>query len=116
MATAFRCLDTGTPLTVLRKDVRRLTSVDEYPDISWMDDETRLDAFYEGAWHMMGIQASATFLIPLNGHYVTQTVTSPGLWGIESDSDEDYLDQVFTDECVNLTEMLQMLGVTVREA
>jgi hypothetical protein len=116
MTTAFHCLDTGTPLTVSRKNFRRLTSVDEHPDISWLDDESRHDAFHEGMWHMIGIQASATFLIPLGGHYVTQTVTSPGLWGIESDSDEEYFDQVFADECANLTDMLQALGVAVREA
>ena len=62
-----------------------------------------------------GIQASANVLIPLGGHFVTQTVTSPGLFGIESDSDEDYFDQVFAEECASLAAMLSAIGVTVTE-
>ena len=118
MTTQFRCLDTGTPLTVARHKFRRVERIDEYPDTSWLDDNSgreRLDAFREGTWHLMGIQASANVLIPLGGHFVTQTVTSPGLFGIESDSDEEYLDQVFAEECVSLTAMLSAIGVTVTE-
>jgi hypothetical protein len=42
-------------------------------------------------------------------------VTSPGLFGIESDSDEAYLDEVFADECASLAAMLGAIGVTVTE-
>ena len=118
MTTQFRCLDTGVPLTVARQSFRRIERIDEYPDTSWLDDESgreRLVAFREGCWHLIGIQASANVLIPLGDHLVTQTVTSPGLFGIESDSDEDYLDQVFDEECANLAAMLIAIGVTVTE-
>jgi hypothetical protein len=118
MTTQFRCLDTGTPLTVARHKFRRVERIDEYPDTSWLDDDSgreRLVAFREGTWHLMGIQASANVLIPLGGHFVTQTVTSPGLFGIESDSDEDYFDQVFAEECASLAAMLSAIGVTVTE-
>lgn len=118
MTTQFRCLDIGTPLTASRHNFRRVERIDEYPDASWLDDDSgreRLDAFREGTWHLMGIQASANVLIPLGGHFVTQTVTSPGLFGIESDSDEAYLDQVFDEECANLASMLSAIGVTVTE-
>lgn len=37
----------------------------------------------------------------------------PSLWGIDSDSDAPYLDEVFADECENLAAMLEALGVTV---
>jgi hypothetical protein len=116
MTTQFRCLDTGAPLTVARRDFRRLEHIDEYPDLSWLEDAAgreRLDAFREGCWHMIGIQAGASFLIPLGGHLVSQSVTSPGLWGIESDSDEAYLDAVYAEECANLAAMLAAIGVTV---
>lgn len=43
----------------------------------------------------------------------TQTITSPGLWGIDGDSDDGYLDEVFADECDNLAALLQALGVAV---
>ena len=88
MTSQFRCLDTGTPLTASRRNFRRIERTDEYPDTSWLDDDAgreRLDAFREGTWHLIGIQASANVLIPLGSHFVTQTVTSPGLFGIESD-------------------------------
>ena len=118
MTNQFRCLDTGTPLTVSRSAFRRVTLIDEHPDVSWLEDEAgreRLTAFRQGYWHMIGIQASAAFLIPLGGHFVAQTVTSPGFWGIESDADGDYLDEVFAEECANLASMLAALGVTVIE-
>jgi hypothetical protein len=34
MTTQFRCLDTGTPLTVARHKFRRVERIDEYPDTS----------------------------------------------------------------------------------
>ena len=67
MTTPFRCLDTGTPLTVARHKFRRVERIDEYPDTSWLDDDAgreRLVAFREGTWHLFGIQASATVLHP----------------------------------------------------
>jgi len=118
MNTQFRCLDTGTPLTVSRSAFRRIERIDEYPDTSWLDDAAdreRLDAFREGSWHLLGIQAAANVLIPLGCHFVTQTVTSPGLWGIESDSGAAYLDEVYADECESLAAMLRAIGVTVTE-
>jgi hypothetical protein len=118
MTSQFRCLDTGTPLTASRRNFRRIERTDEYPDTSWLDDDAgreRLDAFREGTWHLIGIQASANVLIPLGSHFVTQTVTSPGLFGIESDSDEAYLDEVFAEECASLAAMLSAIGVTVTE-
>ena len=60
MTTQFRCLDTGKPLTVARRNFRRIERIDEYPDISWLRDAAdreRLDAFREGIWHLIGIQA-----------------------------------------------------------
>jgi len=118
MQTQFRHIDAGAPLTVSRGKFRRVTAIDEYPDPSYLDDEAgqeRLSAYRNGSWHLIGIQAAATFLIPHGGHFVTQTVTSPGLWGIESDSDESYLDDVYAEECESLADMLAALGVTVTD-
>ncbi len=113
MTASFRCIDTGTPPTVSRCNFRYSVVADECADVSWLDDDRRLAAFHDGTWHMIGIQAAATFLIPLGGHFVMQTMSSPGLWGIESDSGEAYLDEVFTKECQNLADMLAAVGVTV---
>ena len=118
MTTQFRRLDSGPPLTVSRRAFERIERIDEYPDISWLEDESgreRLAAFSEGAWHLVGIQAAATVLIPLGDHFVAQTVTSPGLFGIESDSGEDYFEAVFAEECASLAAMLAAIGVSVTE-
>ena len=118
MTNQFRCLDSGTPLTVSRSNFRRVTLIDDHPDVSWLEDEAgreRLAGFRQGYWHMIGIQASAEFLIPLGRHFVAQTVTSPGLWGIESDADETYLGDIFAEGCASLAAMLKALGVTVTE-
>ena len=44
------------------------------------------------------------------------TIDSPGLWCIESDSDPDYLDEVFAGEAGTLRRILAKLNVTVVEA
>ena len=116
MTSQFKCLDEGNPMIVSRQDFKRVIASDEYSDISWLneiEDGKRLQAYYQGDWHMIGVQAKAYFLIPLDGHHVVQTLSSPGLWGIESDSDEDYLDDVYAAECAQLSSMLATLGVRV---
>lgn len=40
-------------------------------------------------------------------------IESPGLWGIESDSDSSYIDEVFVEECRTLEGMLTELGVRI---
>jgi hypothetical protein len=47
---------------------------------------------------MIGIRAKATIEIRRPGHVTLYEMTSPGLWGIENDSDEAYLTEVFQDE------------------
>ena len=48
--------------------------------------------------------------------YIRHRIESPGLWGIESDSGEDYFDSVFQEEKGILTDMLVQLGVTIEGA
>ena len=110
MISPFRCIDTGRAMTVARSDFRRVTSADSWSEPPWRNDPD--DAGTHDAYQI-GIQAEATFLIPLGNHFVIQTISSPGLWGIEADSDDAYLDEVFADECDNLAVMLQALGVAV---
>lgn len=58
-------------------------------------DRARLDAYNRGTWWMIGIKAVATIHIPLgDGVSNIQTIESAGLWGIESDSGDDYLQEV----------------------
>jgi hypothetical protein len=62
-------------------------------------DQARLEAYYAKEWCYIGIRAVATIRV-YSGRYVTEyTLKSPGVWGIESDSDSSYLDEVYLDEC-----------------
>lgn len=110
MISPFRCIDTGRAMTVARSAFQRITRADEWSDPPRQDEPDGAGTRDE---YLIGIQAEATFLIPLGNHFVIQTITSPDLWGIESDSDDAYLDEVFADECENLAAMLQALGVAV---
>ena len=40
------------------------------------------------------------------------TVRSGGLWGIEADADEDYIDGIYEDEREELMDKLRALGIT----
>jgi hypothetical protein len=71
------------------------------------EDQERLDAFNNGDWYMLGIFVRAELVV--NG--TIQTVQSPGLWAIESDSGEDYLNEVAGEEYEVLLGILKELGV-----
>lgn len=92
----------------------RVIAVDPDPDLSWLDQtdaqmgegfeahaRERKAAFERGDWHMIGVQARVTV--------AGQTFESAGLWNIESDSDESYLNDVFEQEKAELLAMLEDL-------
>ena len=113
-------------MTVRAADIERVEELDPHPDLSWLEPDAnpadaeanagRLAAYRAGEWHCIGIRARAAFLIGLGQAAMIQTVESPGLRGIESDSDPDYLDEVFAEEARTLRGILAELNVTVVEA
>lgn len=126
MTTNYRMLDRvpGQRLMTVRAcDIERIEEYDSDPDLSYLDPDAdpddaarnaeRLAAYRAGAWHGIAIKARATFLIGLGDAAVIQAIESPGLWGIESDSDPGYLDEVFREEVDTLRHMLAQLNVTV---
>jgi hypothetical protein len=76
-------------------------------------DEERLAAYERGEFHFVGLRARITLFIPFGNDKIMQDIQSPGLWGVESDSTEEYLSEVFNDECEVLIHMLTELGVAV---
>jgi hypothetical protein len=79
--------------------VRIVETQDEFPDASYLEQEgmgfeDRLAAYRRGDFYFIGVQAEATIHVPVGSDVVVQTITSPGLWGIESDSGDDYLKEV----------------------
>jgi predicted RND superfamily exporter protein len=102
--------------------IERQVVNDDSPDLSWLEqdyadlpeperskyrsqDAERL-ANYGTDWSMVGIRAVA--IIEVNG--IQQSIESPGLWGIEDDSGDDYFDEVYGEELSTLGEMLHELG------
>jgi hypothetical protein len=98
-------------------EIVRLVVPDECPDTSYLDQtefEDRRQQYRDGDFYFIGIRASIEIQIPSKsgGYWNLQTIQSPGLWGIESDSADDYLSEVFKEEKAVLIEMLETLGVT----
>ena len=87
---------------------------DPFPDTSYLEAsgfEDRLQQYRNGDFSFVGISAEAEIVV--NG--VCQTITSGGLWGIESDSDHQYLVEVEQEEVDQLKAILQALGFSDSE-
>lgn len=101
-----------TAPTVQAIRVRVMT--DEDPDTSYFDEDEFTDRraeFERGDFTFVGVRAEAE--VAIEG--VIQTLTSGGLWGIESDSDESYIEDVALEEYDALREILKAVGVSTRE-
>ena len=86
------------------------------------EDKQRLEDFNEGNIYMTGIQAKAEVSYTIfNGteqnHVGTakrlERFASGGLWGIESDSGDDYFKEVQADELADLKDHLERFNVDV---
>ena len=73
-------------------------------------DYARMEALQREEWGFLGIQARAEII--LDG--VCQTITSGGLWDIESDSDDSYFRQVEHEELTSLRGILHTMGFSKR--
>lgn len=72
----------------------------------------RMEAYNKGTWHCMGIRAIAYLLVGPENFRTVQTIETPGLWGIESDSDKRYLAEIAGEELSTLKDLLLELGFT----
>ena len=71
------------------------------------EDYQRMEAYNRGDWWCVGVIAKAEVRMPSG---VVQTIRSCGLWGIESDSAEEYFADVEKEELSGLREELTSLG------
>lgn len=76
-----------------------------------LQDYERMESLNKGNWWFIGIKAEATIII----NNVIQTISSGGLWGIESGSDRDYIKDIEKEELNNLVEQLKELGFSESE-
>jgi hypothetical protein len=83
---------------------------DQDTDTSYLDQEgyeERRRDYERGIFHFVGVWVEAEVLI----QGTVQTLVSPGLWGIESDSGEEYIEGVAVEEYSELRKILTTVGV-----
>jgi hypothetical protein len=103
-------------ITISKRDFDRQLVPDACPDASYLEQqgfEKRLQEYRQGYFEYVGVLAAVELPIPYGADRILARIESPGLWGIESDSGEDYLDSVFREESDILADMLAELGVKV---
>lgn len=74
-------------------------------------DRKRFNAWTRGDWGFIGVRAKATIYLPIGcGAFTVCKMTSPGVWGIESDSGEDFLAEIFEQEKAGLKAAMLAIG------
>lgn len=72
----------------------------------------RMEAYHRGSWCCIGIRAEAVIQ---TSDGVCNSISSGGLWGIESDSDDRYLEEIAREELAALRGTLAELGFSADE-
>jgi hypothetical protein len=96
---------------ILSIEINRLSDSD--PDTSYLTQEgfeDRCAEYHNGAFEFIGIRASASIRV---GNFL-QSITSGGLWGIESDSDKPYLKEIEDEQLSELRDIRHELGFSKR--
>lgn len=75
-------------------------------------DYERMEAYERQEWCMVGVRAEARVI--LSGT-VIQELTSSGIWGVESDSEDDYFRELAEQELDDLKDQLLAAGFSARE-
>lgn len=75
-------------------------------------DYERMEAYNRGDWYMLGIRTDAEVGVSWDGgrSWKLDELTSGGLWGIESDSEERYFKEVEGKELSELKDVLKAYG------
>ena len=95
-------------ITVL--DIRTVWEEDDSPDTSYLyqpEFRQRWEDFHDGKFGFVGCYAVACFDVL----GVAQEIRSAGLWGVESDSSEEYLREIEAEQMRELRAILGELGI-----
>lgn len=77
------------------------------------EDYQRCEAYNRNEWWYVGIRAEAVIETSDEGStWLRQAITSGGVWGIESDSDDEYFSEIGGEELDQLKGTLLELGFT----
>ncbi len=103
-------------MTVTIEKIEREILPDENPNVEHLKAKEFAERYYKwrhGVFNYIGIRAKAILRIPTaGGKWITQEITSPGIWGIEDDSGEEYFEETYQEELSILISMLGELGVS----
>lgn len=94
--------------------IRVLVLHDDDPDPSYLDQdefEDRKAEYENGDFSFVGVVAEADVVI----EGTVQTLKSGGLWGIESDSGEEYIEDTALEEYDGLRDVLKAVGVSTSQ-
>lgn len=94
-------VDESADLSYLEQDYADVTDPAQRAEYRHQDAE-RIRSYNRGNWHMVGVRAVAHITVTRGNHSTLYTLESAGLWGIESDSGEDYLGEVYAEQCAEL--------------
>ncbi len=100
---------------IVHEEIVMETLPDPCPDTSYLEQEgfeDRLRQSRNGDFGFMGVRASCTVLIGIGhkGHVIAQRFDSPGVWGVETDSDPDHVQELYENERSILLAMLAAMG------
>lgn len=75
-------------------------------------DFERMESLNSGNWYFLGVSAVAKIGVSFDGgkNWKLDTITSGGLWGIESDSDRSYIEEVEKEQLDDLFAVLKAYG------
>ena len=118
----------GKPFCI---EIRTKTMIDDNPDLSYLSqdyheiediderekyrnqDIVRLEN-YNNSWNTIGIKAYTMIYLPIgNNSFKLQEIDSGGLWGIESDSEKEYIQEIKNEQIDELKGYLKMLNVDI---
>lgn len=90
--------------------IRREPDIDPDPSFLyqkdlWEEFKDRREAYERGDFGFIGIYAVTEFVVK----GTVQTLRSAGLWGIEDDSSEGYLQEIEREEIANLQEIVEAI-------
>ncbi|MBK1871586.1 hypothetical protein [Taklimakanibacter albus] len=71
--------------------------------------KARLDDFVNGAWCYVGVVCRAHVNVIKGGHGVSFHIDSPGVWGVESDSDASYFAELQQEQQEEVKAMIEAL-------
>lgn len=67
---------------------------------------------YGLSWWFVGVRATASVMVRVGeNRYVQESITTPGIWGVESDADPEHFRELARSELLELRGILETMGV-----